>query len=145
MPESPRLRPQKTVVAERASWSCEYCRSQARYCPDPFVVEHVMPRSGGGSNDLSNLALACQGCNGHKYTSVEAPDPLDGRVVPLFHPRRDAWSDHFTWSADETRVVGITPTGRATVEKLKLNRVELVNLRRVLRVQGEHPPRTTTG
>ena len=89
---------------------------------------------------MSNLAFACQGCNGHKYTSMQAPDPLDGKVVSLFHPRQDDWADHFTWSVDYTRVVGVTPAGRATVEKLRLNRVELVNLRRVLRAQGEHPP-----
>lgn len=87
-----------------------------------------------------NLALACQGCNGHKYTSVEAQDPLRGEIVPLFHPRRDDWIEHFVWSEDWTRIVGLTPIGRATVEKLRLNRPELVNLRRVLRAQGEHPP-----
>ncbi|MCP4660505.1 MAG: HNH endonuclease [bacterium] len=139
MTESPRLSPRR-VVAERAAWCCEYCRSQARFCPDPFVVEHVVPRSGGGSDELSNLAFACQGCNGHKYTSVEATDPLDGGVVALFHPRRDDWAEHFTWSLDCLRVVGVTPRGRATVEKLRLNRVELINLRRVLRAQREHPP-----
>ncbi len=140
MTDARRPRPRKTIVAERAAWRCEYCFSQVHFCPDPFVVEHIVPRSRGGSDELSNLALACQGCNGHKYTSVEAQDPLDGRVVSLFHPRREVWAEHFTWSVDRTRMVGITPTGRATVEKLRLNRMELVNLRRVLRAQGEHPP-----
>jgi 5-methylcytosine-specific restriction endonuclease McrA len=28
--------------------------------------DHVVPRSRGGSNDLSNLVLACQGCNVRK-------------------------------------------------------------------------------
>jgi hypothetical protein len=37
-------------------------------------------------------------------------------------------------------LVGLTPTGRATVETLKLNREGLINLRRVLYVMGEHPP-----
>jgi hypothetical protein len=48
--------------------------------------------------------------------------------------------DHFAWSDDFTLVIGLTPTGRATVEKLQLNRSGLVNLRRVLRAVGEHPP-----
>ncbi len=37
-------------------------------------------------------------------------------------------------------MVGITPTGRATLEKLQLNREGVVNLRRVLRLADEHPP-----
>jgi hypothetical protein len=34
-----------------------------------------------------------------------------------------------------------SPTGRATVEKLQVNREGVVNLRRVPREAGEHPPR----
>jgi hypothetical protein len=62
-------------------------------------------------------------------------------IVPLFHPRRDRWGDHFAWNADFTRIVGLTPTGRATVEKLQLNRVGVVNLRRVMLIAGLHPPK----
>jgi hypothetical protein len=36
--------------------------------------------------------------------------------------------------------IGLTPTGRATVERLQLNREGVVNLRRVLRTIGQHPP-----
>jgi hypothetical protein len=50
------------------------------------------------------------------------------------------WSDHFGWSADGTLVLGLTPTGRATVEALRLNRDALTNLRRVLFAAQEHPP-----
>jgi hypothetical protein len=60
--------------------------------------------------------------------------------VRLFHPRRDRWADHFAWTDDGTRILGLTPTGRATVEALRLNREPLVNLRRVLVQAGEHPP-----
>ena len=37
-------------------------------------------------------------------------------------------------------IVGRTAAGRATVDALHLNRPELVNLRRVLSIIGEHPP-----
>ncbi len=50
------------------------------------------------------------------------------------------WSEHFEWSADKLLMVGITPTGRATVKALKLNRPEVVNLRRLTLLTGEHPP-----
>jgi len=81
---------------------------------------------------LENLAFACQECNNRKYAAVEAIDPIDGSVVPLFNPRRDAWRDHFEWSDDRLRIIGQTPTGRATIGRLQLNRPGVVNLRRVL-------------
>ncbi|PYS53428.1 MAG: HNH endonuclease, partial [Acidobacteria bacterium] len=84
--------------------------------------------------------LSCQGCNGHKYTKQQVTDPITGLVVPLFHPRRDRWNEHFAWSVDTTVIVGLTPTGRATVEALHLNRIELANLREVLYDAQEHPP-----
>jgi hypothetical protein len=130
----------KQAVFERAHGCCEYCVSQVKYSPDPFSGEHIIPRSRGGTDDLENLALSCLGCNYKKYISIDAIDPLTGERVPLFHPRRDQWSEHFAWGDDFTLIYGITPTGRATVEKLELNREGLVNLRRVLVAFKKHPP-----
>ncbi len=127
-------------VSVRAGGCCEYCRSQARYATQSFSVEHILPRVQGGATTLDNLALACQGCNNHKYDNVTAPDPVSGQVVPLYHPRRDRWDMHFAWSDDFTLMIGITPTGRATVETLHLNRDGVVNLRRLLYTIGQHPP-----
>jgi hypothetical protein len=50
------------------------------------------------------------------------------------------WSDHFTWTPDTTKMLGLTPTGRATIESLQTNREGVVNIRRILSVSGEHPP-----
>ena len=57
------------MTRDRANGICEYCRSQERFSPQRFSVEHIKPQSAGGNSTLENLALACQGCNGHKYTS----------------------------------------------------------------------------
>lgn len=54
-------------VSVRANSCCEYCRSQARYATQAFSIEHILPRVQGGATSLDNLALACQGCNNHKY------------------------------------------------------------------------------
>lgn len=132
---------QRHLVMQRARECCEYCRSQARFSPDPFSVEHILPRVRGGVSEPTNLALACQGCNNRKYTAIDAIDPVTGETVALFHPRQERWQDHFTWNEDHSLMLGLTPIGRATVEKLQLNRAALVSLRRVLRSVGEHPPR----
>lgn len=133
---------QRTRVAERARECCEYCHSQERFSPDPFSVEHIIPLAKGGKDSLDNLAYACQGCNNRKYTSMEAFDVISQTNVPLFNPRKHKWLDHFAWNEDFTLILGVTPIGRATVEKLQLNRDGLVNLRRILYEAGEHPPVT---
>lgn len=134
---SPRVRRQ---VAERADHRCEYCWSPLRYSSAPFAVEHISPRSASGVDELSNLAFACQGCNGHKYTSTEGIDPATGMTAPIYNPRRQNWTDHFAWSEDYTIIIGVTPVGRATVSKLRLNRDGVVNLRQALVLLDEHPP-----
>lgn len=128
------------LVVDRARGCCEYCRSQSRFSPQSFSVEHISPRYTGGPTVESNLALACQGCNSHKGIKIVARDPATGFPASLFNPREESWSNHFAWSGDYTRVQGTTPTGRATVAALKMNRVGLVNLRGVLLATGDHPP-----
>ena len=131
---------QKQAVIDRAQGCCEYCQSQARFATHPFSVEHIQPRSRGGADILDNLALSCQGCNNHKYTKIEAIDPINEQSVPLYHPRHHKWTDHFRWADGFTRIMGITSTGRATVDALQLNRDGLINLRRILFAVGLHPP-----
>lgn len=140
MPEKRVTAEQKQAVLERAHGCCEYCKSQARFATQSFSIEHIIPRQLGGETTLDNLALACQGCNNHKYTKTEARDPVSDNVAPLYHPRQQRWHDHFAWNDDFTLVIGLTPIGRATLKALQLNREELVNLRRVLYAMGEHPP-----
>lgn len=140
MAESPLTASLKQIVFERARGCCEYCRSQARFAMQPFSVEHIEPRSKQGAHSLDNTALACQGCNNHKYTKTHGCDPITGERVALYHPRRQRWSDHFAWKDCCTRIVGLTPTGRATVDALQLNREGLINLRLILYAVNEHPP-----
>ncbi|MBE7381037.1 MAG: HNH endonuclease [Leptolyngbya sp. SIO1E4] len=133
-------RQQKQAVARRAHGCCEYCLCQARFSPDPFSVEHIVPRSKGGADALDNLALACQGCNNRKYVQTDAYDPVSGIRVSLYNPRCHSWHDHFAWNQDFTMILGVTPIGRATIDRLQLNREGIVNLRRILAGAGEHPP-----
>ncbi len=93
----------------------------------------------GGKTVLDNLAFACGGCNRCKSTKTTGFDPDNGQDVPLFHPREQEWHDHFIWNEEFTLMVGITATGRATINMLRLNRPGVVNLRRVLVVMNEHP------
>lgn len=129
-------------VEERAKKLCEYCQSPLEFSSDPFSVEHIFPISKGGTNDLENLALSCQGCNGCKSTKTEAFDVISQTTVGFYNPRKDFRSEHFVWNEDFTEIIGKTAKGRVTVMVLKLNRQRLMNLRRILVLGGEHPPNT---
>lgn len=131
----------KQAVIQRANGLCEYCKSPADYSPQPFSIEHILPLSAGGGSELDNLAYACQGCNNHKYTKTTGFDSLSNSDVALFHPRQDVWGTHFGWSHGGLEVIGLTATGRATVQELQLNRKNLVNLRALLLLADLHPPR----
>jgi hypothetical protein len=141
MPERRVTAAQRRDILARAGGRCEYCHSQARFATQPFTVEHIVPRTAAGKTEMDNLALSCFGCNSHKSTKTHAPDPETGQFEPLFHPRKQVWNEHFAWSDDFCYIVGQTPTGRATVEALHMNRPELVNLRQFLHSMGEQPPR----
>jgi hypothetical protein len=112
----------RRLVADRGQHCCEYCRTQARYSADSLTVDHITPRSLDGLTTAENLALCCHGCNQHKSMRMAAPDPATDARVPLFHPRAHRWEAHFAWNDDFTLMVGLTPTGRATIAALQLNR-----------------------
>ena len=128
------------AVRERARFCCEYCFAQLLFSSDSFSIEHIIPRAKNGLTVLENLAFSCQRCNNHKFTATEAIDLISGSIVPLYNPRTDIWVEHFEWNEDFTELLGISPTGRATILRLHLNRDGLVNLRRVLYQTGFHPP-----
>lgn len=130
----------RQAILVRAQNRCEYCQSRFDYTTETFAVEHVVPVSRGGSNAQENLAFSCSGCNGHKYNKTEAPDPLDGTTVPLFNPRTQIWQEHFCWQGDYAQMIdGLTLTGRATVEALRMNRPGLMHIRQLLYSIGQHP------
>ncbi len=112
----------KNQVKERANNVCEYCRSQAGFSSQPFAIEHITPFIIGGKTIFSNLAFACQSCNGHKFTHTTGRDSITRSEVALFNPRKQKWSNHFIWNDDFTLIIGKTSCGRAAVELLQLNR-----------------------
>lgn len=130
----------REMIITRAKGRCQYCMSLMKYSPQPFVIEHVVPLAMKGKTTFDNLALACGGCNGHKYTKTEGMDPVSGESASLFHPIQESWSTHFAWDYDYLKIIGLTPTGRATVSALLLNRAGLIHLRTITKMTGEHPP-----
>jgi hypothetical protein len=128
------------AVRMQANNRCGYCLARQEYLPWPLKIEHIIPISKGGTNDESNLWLACRSCNLYKSNRVQARDPRSGRLVRLFNPRLQVWTRHFRWSQDGVFIVGLTACGRVTVVALNLNSLVAVTVRRNWIAAGWHPP-----
>lgn len=107
-----------------------------------MTIEHIIPEAEGGPTTEDNLWLSCIRCNLFKGAQTHAIDPETSTRVPLFDPRRDAWSEHFRWSESGVEIVGTTPRGRATQKALRLNNADIVMARRLWVAAGWWPPRS---
>jgi hypothetical protein len=130
----------RDLVAAEAGYRCGYCLTDQRVSGTQMHIEHLVPRARGGGPERSNLWLSCAWCNSYKGTLTDALDPETGRLVALFNPRTQRWSEHFAWSEDGIRILGLTLSGRATVDALRLNNPYILPARRLWVVAGWHPP-----
>jgi hypothetical protein len=134
-------------VREAARNRCGYCLSPQHLVMARLEIEHIVPRSAfeqddPHADDETNLWLACPICNGHKSNKTRAVDPDTEESVPLFNPRTQVWSEHFRWSDDGIRIIGLTSTGRATVGALHLaDDPDALQVRANWVIAGWHPPK----
>lgn len=127
-------------VRERFADCCAYCHTAEDLTATTFEFEHIVPLSNGGETRFSNLCLSCPMCNRYKSDRVLIPDPVTQAEVPLFHPHQDRWTEHFSWNESSTEIIGMTPIGRATIEALRMNRPQMIRVRRMWVAMSQHPP-----
>jgi len=105
----------------------KYCHLSQVGQEATFHIDHIKPFARGGRTVAGNLTLACVSCSLRKAARVTAVDPQTGAEAPIFNPRQDNWSEHFYW--DGVMLVGLTSTGRATVQALDVNRALILAIR----------------
>jgi hypothetical protein len=103
-------------------------------------VEHIKPKSKGGTDTEENLCLACRQCNSFKASKVYGFDTESSRRAKLFNPNKQIWSEHFSWDKEQTSIIGKTPCGRATILALKMNNDWQINARKFWKLTGIFPP-----
>jgi hypothetical protein len=128
----------RAEVVLRAGQRCEYSQLSQLGQEATFHIDHVIPRAADGPTTAEDLALACVSCSLRKWANQTAADPDTGEEMPLFNPRTQVWAEHLRW--DGERVVPLTPTGRATVAALAMNRPLILVIRQEEAARGRHPP-----
>ena len=116
---SDRLRDQ---VRRRANGRCEYCLVHEDDGYVGYQLDHIIARKHGGTTTLDNLAYACVLCNRYKGSDIATPSSTTGEIVPLFHPRKQRWKDHFI--LESAKIAPLSVIGRATITLLRLNAPE---------------------
>jgi hypothetical protein len=118
-------------AAVRAAFGgrCGYCGVSETSVGGELEIDHFHPQAAGGSDDIENLVYACTACN--RFKGDYAPAPVAPESLRLLHPQRDDLGVHI----EETvhgRLIGLTPRGWFHIQRLHLNRPQLVELRRLL-------------
>jgi HNH endonuclease len=119
----------RRMISEQARGCCEYCLQPEFFAFSPHEIDHVIAEKHEGETTEENLALACKLCNTFKGSDIASIDPFTNDITPLYHPRRDRWSEHF--QINEFEFIPLTSKARTTIRLLQLNRSDRSEERRV--------------
>jgi 5-methylcytosine-specific restriction endonuclease McrA len=67
----------RRAVFARDSWTCQYCGSRSN-----LTVDHVIPRSKGGSSSWENIVASCAPCNRRKGDRLPRQAGMHPRHAP---------------------------------------------------------------
>ena len=121
----------RQLVKDRAGFCCEYCKIHEEDAFYPHQIDHIISLKHEGETIIENLAFACFPCNNFKGTDIGTILLPDKIFIRLFNPRTDIWAEHF--EQDEGVIYAKTSIGKATVKTLKLNEVDRIIERQILK------------
>lgn len=84
VPYQTRVALNRRAVFARDGHRCQYCGAAAEN------IDHVVPRSRGGTHSWENVVAACRRCNTHKEDRLLHESGLTLRRAP-FQPRERVW------------------------------------------------------
>ncbi len=127
----------RKLVRDRAAGKCEYCLIHEDDCVYRHQPDHIIARKHGGQAVAENMGYSCALCNSLKGSDIASVDLETGRVIQLFHPRADSWSEHFR--IEGALIVPLSPTARVTEYLLQFNRADLIAMRQFLIALDRYP------
>ncbi len=128
-------------VRSQAKNRCGYCLLPQEILMGKLEIEHLLPLAEDGTDEEENLWLACRDCNSYKSSKVYVFDEETEQKVRLFNPRTQNWHEHFKFNENQTKIIGKTACGRATVVALRMNEEQAVSARTRWVAAGWYPPK----
>lgn len=117
----------REYLLEKWNRTCVYCGAK----DTPLEIEHIIPRSRGGSNRVNNLTLACHKCNQRKNNQMveqflqNKPELLCSILAKAKKPLRDATAVNATrWNLYHTLKKTNLPVEVGTGGRTKFNRIQ---------------------
>ena len=136
-PEISGLEYQQGTLAgyEIREYLLEKCEHRCAYCGRtgvPLQIDHIDPKSRGGSDRISNLTMACDDCNAAKSNRdvreflADQPDVLEQVLVRAQAPLRDAAAVNATrWELFRRLAAIGLPVEGGSGGRTKCNRIRL--------------------
>ncbi|NCC32446.1 MAG: HNH endonuclease [Chloroflexia bacterium] len=112
----------RQYLLEKWNRRCAYCHATGV----PLQIEHMTPRSRGGSDRVSNLTLACEPCNTRKGTQTAAEFGYPHLQAQARLPLKDAAAVNSTrWALYQRLVATCLPVEAGTGGRTTFNRTRL--------------------
>jgi len=111
---------------------CGYCGVSETAVGGELEIDHFHPAAAGGSDDDENLVYACTACN--RFKGEYAPASGAPETLRLLHPKRDHPEAHI-FEMVQGRLSGLTARGWFHIQRLHLNRIQLVEMRGLRRME----------
>lgn len=124
----------ETREAVRAAFGgrCGYCSVSETSVGGELEIDHFHPLAAGGSDEIENLVYACTACNRFKGDYAPARDAPES--LRLLRPQRDDVDAHVAETV-QGRLLGLTPRGWFHIQRLHLNRLQLIEMRHLHRAE----------
>lgn len=112
----------REYLLEKYNRKCVYCGIQGI----PLQIEHIIPKSRGGTNRVDNLAIACSACNQKKGNKTAEEYGFPNIQKQALKTLKDAAIINATrWKIYDTLVSTGLPVECGTGARTKLNRTNL--------------------
>jgi hypothetical protein len=95
---------QEFGIAIVCDFTCSWCRRTGDDEGDPdgghWQIDHIKPRSAGGSNALANKTLSCADCNRKKAARRYLAPPHAPITLEMVDEALEAWYSDIAWVRD---------------------------------------------
>lgn len=113
----------RQTVRAAYGYGCGYCGVPETDIGGELQIDHYRPITKGGKDNLDNLVYACVHCN--RFKGNYWPDVSDPDSFYILHPGEDALTAYLRITASGC-MEGLTPRGWFHIQRLHLNRPQLV-------------------